>query len=391
MLEPSHDFLLDLVILLLLAKLLSLPLRPHRIHPVVGHVLAGVILGPYFLGLVRPSIELESIARLGLLLLLFYTGLTTDFRELRRKSAALITMGVLGVAATFTLTYYAVGLLGYTGLAAVFISIAVSNTATETVAAALQKTRSADLKALVVGASFVDDIAAVFVISILSSITSGGGYGELAYLSVSSIALILGVIALSQLLIGRLTWFYRKLSKDYIVFASMSLVIALSLSLAARLAGLSELIGAYLAGLLVGRGREFHDPMLKTKIALVNFIDDLSIILEVLFIPLFFTYVGLLFEAPRVNTVLLATLLATAMAGKIIACTPIAYIVLRSPRKSIAAGIAMTGRGALETALLKLGLDYGIIDISIYSTVILATMTTAVLAPLLYGIIASNE
>ncbi len=381
-----EDYLIDIVLLLLVAKLLSLPLRSRGIHPVVGHVLAGVALGPYALGLVYPRIELESVARLGLLILLFYTGLTTEFRELRRRGWAVVAMGSLGVAATMILSYIAALLLGYGGLSGLFIAVAVSNTATETVAAALEKTRHMDLKALVVGASFLDDVVAVFVISIVSSLAERGGVDAagLLYLASATAVFIAGVFALSRVLVEKPGLFYRRLTRDYIFFASVSILIALGLSLAARLAGLSELIGAYLAGLLIGRGREFHDPMLKTKIALVNFIEDLSVVLEILFIPLFFTYVGLLFDAPSLDPLLLAALLTTAMAGKIIACTPIAYKALGDARKSIAAGIAMTGRGALETALLKIGLDYGIIDIGAYSTIIVVTITTATLAPLLY-------
>ena len=67
------DYIRDLVLLLILAKILGLPLRSKGIHPIVGHVLAGVILGPYVLGIVYPSENLATIAGVALLLLLLYT------------------------------------------------------------------------------------------------------------------------------------------------------------------------------------------------------------------------------------------------------------------------------------------------------------------------------
>ena len=198
---------------------------------------------------------------------------------------------------------------------------------------------------------------------------------------------MLAVFILSRLLATKFTIVYRAMSRDYFTFASFSLMIAFSFALIAYMLGLSVLIGAYLAGLLIGRGREFHDPLIKTKVVLSEFIEDLSSFLEVLFIPMFFAYIGLLISVNQVSILLFAAALMAAILGKIIGCTPIAMSSLKDKRKGFAAGVAMTGRGALETALLKLGLDSGIINISQYSTIILVALATAVLAPLLYSVV----
>jgi len=372
--------------LLILAKLFGVPLKRVGVHPIVGHVLAGVILGPYILGIVSPSRELETIANVALLLLLFYTGLTTDFRELRRKGVAVITMGISGVVATFLLTYFTITfVLGMDHIKALFISIALSNTATETVAATIARLGGHDIKALVIGASFVDDVLAVFVISIISS-TAMGFAVDIKYLIITTAIFMTTVLLLSQVLVTHAKSFYSKLSRDYLVFASTSIVLAFIMALIARKIGLSELVGAYLAGLIIGRGREYHDPLIRARVILSEFIEDLSIILEVLFVPMFFTFVGLLLTPMKVSTTLYLIGLSTAVIGKIIGCTPIAYLSLRDMKKGIAAGFAMTGRGALETALLKLGLDYGIIGLTEYSTIVSITLTTVIIAPLLYSI-----
>lgn len=380
------EYLRDLVLLLILAKIFGLILRNKGIHPIVGHVFAGIILGRYILGIVYPSRELETIASVALLLLLFYTGLTTDFRELRRRSTHIIAMGVMGVVATFTITYLVLSSIGYTGLTAVFIAVALSNTATETVAATIAYAGGREIRALIVGASFVDDIVAAFMISIVASLSTGSTT-NIYYLSIATTIYMAVVLAISQVLATKYTKFYKVLSRDYMTFASISLVIAFTLSLGARMMGLSELIGAYLAGLFIGRGREFHDPLIRTRIVISEFIDDLSIVLEVLLIPMFFTYIGLLIKPMEISITLYILMLSTAVSGKILGCTPIAIHSLKDKIKGLAAGIAMIGRGALETALLKLGLDYGIIDTGIYSTVVLVALTTTVLAPLLYSIV----
>ncbi len=376
---------MDLVVLLLLAKIIGYMLKLKGLHPIVGHVLAGLILGPYVLKIVYPTIELETIASVSLLLLLFYTGLTTNFRELRRKGKEVLAMGFSGVAVTFTITYAMLYLIGVRGLPAIFISLALSNTATETVAAALAYASTRDMRTLVVGASFVDDVIAAFIISIVASMALGKT--DIIYLSVVTIVFMTIVFALSHVLATKYTIFYRAMSRDYFTFASFSIMIAFSLALIAYVLGLSVLIGAYLAGLLIGRGREFHDPLIKTKVIMSAFIEDLSSFLEVLFIPMFFAYIGLLISVEQLSLILFAVALFSAILGKILGCTPIASFSLKSKRKGIAAGLAMTGRGALETALLKLGLDSGIINVAEYSTIILVALATTITAPLLYSLV----
>ena len=378
------DYIRDLVLLLILAKILGLPLRSKGIHPIVGHVLAGVILGPYVLGIVYPSENLATIAGVALLLLLLYTGLTTDFRELRRRGLYIILIGSFGVIATFSIAYTILYILGITGLQALFLAIVISNTATETVAATIAYVGGREIRALIVGASFVDDIVAAFMISIIAS--QAIGIGDMTMISILTIVFMVAILVLSQILVTKYPIIYKLMSKDYRIFAALSIIFAFGTALLARLIGLSELIGAYLAGLLIGRGREFHDPLLKTRVILSEFIDDLSVFLEVLFIPMFFTYVGLLLVPTSINIGLLIGILFAAIAGKIIGCTPLAYLTLKDRDKSLLVGFAMIGRGALETALLKLGYDFGIITIEQYSTVIVVALSTTIIAPLLYTI-----
>jgi len=378
------DYIRDLVLLLIVAKILGLPLRSKGIHPIVGHVLAGVILGPYVLRIVYPSENLATIANVALLLLLFYTGLTTDFRELKRRGLYVILIGSLGVIATFSIAYTVLHLIGVTGLQALFLAIVISNTATETVAATIAYVGGREIRALIVGASFVDDIFAAFMISIIAS--QAVGFGNMTMISVLTIVFMTVIFILSQVLVTKYYIIYRLMSKDYRIFAALSIILAFGTALLARLIGLSELIGAYLAGLLIGRGREFHDPLIKTRVILSEFIDDLSVFLEVLFIPMFFTYVGLLLVPASISTSLLIGMLFAAIFGKIIGCTPIAYLSLKDRSKSLLVGFAMIGRGALETALLKLGYDFGIITIEQYSTVIVVALSTTIIAPLLYTI-----
>ncbi len=384
----TGNLVVDIVLLLMIAKLLELPLRKQHLHPIAGHVVAGLVLGPYVLGWIKPTSELLGIAYLGLLLLMFYTGITTDFRELRRRNVEVIVMGGMGVLATFTLIYIVLSLMGITGLPAVFVAAALSNTATETVAGIVARKGDAKTKSLLVGASFVDDVMAVFIIGILAGLGATGTIQlwDILLLSCKTLLFLFLVFYISRLLVTRFTSFYRFISQDYFWFATASILLALGLAVLAKSSGLSELIGSYLAGVLISRGREYHDPMLRTRIAISEFIGDFTVVLDVIFIPLFFTYIGLSYAPMMVDPLFFIILLSLAIVGKFIGTTPIAYYALRDKRKSIAIGLAMSGRGALETALLKLGLDYGIINSLLFNTAMTVSITTTIVAPLLYSL-----
>ncbi len=388
----EETFILGLVSLLVLAKILEIPFRKYKLHPVVAHVIAGIILGPYVLGIVYPSPELMGIASFGLLLLMFYTGLTTDFRELRRHGSAVVLMGAMGVTTTFLLVLVTSISLGVSLLAAIFLAAVLSNTATETVAAIVAHRSDVKSKSLLVGASFVDDIMAVFIIGIIAGLNHGViDLESLVILSIKTTVFLAVTFYISGLLSRRFMGFYKTISHDYLWFATSCIMLALGLAFLARMAGLSELIGAYLAGILIGRGREFHDPFLRTRIAISEFISDFTIVLDVIFIPLFFTYIGVAYVPRAVDPLLYAALLAMAIFGKFIGAMPIAYKILRDKRKSIAVGLAMSGRGALETALLNLGLSIGVINQTYYSTAITVAITTTILAPILYMIAYPKE
>ncbi len=383
--NPTSQLLPSLVALLVLAKLLEAPFRKAHLHSIPAHVLAGIILGPYVLGYVYPSPELLGVSYLGLLLLMFYTGLTTDFRELRRHGLSIVVMGGLGVLTTFGLVFTAMRWMDFDLLPSLFIAAALSNTATETVAAIVAKKGDPSSRSLLVGASFADDVMAVYIIGLLSSLTRGTiDFYDLGLTALKTGIFLFAAFALSSLLVKRLTIVYKLMSTDYFWFASISVILALALSLVSRLVGLSELIGAYLAGIIISRGREFHDPFLRTRIAITEFISDFAVVLDVLFIPLFFTYIGVAFKPGAVDIRLFLILLAMATAGKVIGTTPIAYYSLRDKRKSLAVGLAMCGRGSLETALLKIGLDSGLINDVLFNTTLTVALATTILAPLFY-------
>ncbi len=95
----------------------------------------------------------------------------------------------------------------------------------------------------------------------------------------------------------RARWFYS-IVRDLNVFFTFTLILTFTLAIIAQWAGLNQIIGAYLAGLTISRLRERKDPLVVTRIKLNELIEDLQVVLTEFFIPLFFIYVGLMFNPP---------------------------------------------------------------------------------------------
>jgi len=380
-----------IALILLLGKIAGLPFRKLSLNPIAAYILIGFLLGSGVFGVIsiKPSIlELSGLTYLCLILIMLYTGLTTEFEDLLKYLKPIIAIATLGVLTTLSLIYFSLTLMGFNTIVALFVSISLSNTATETVAAFISRKGDSLTRSLAIGASFVDDVIAVYLITLLTSI----GFHEIMLMefvvfSLKTLTFLSIFFYITSLLSNRYTGFYQYLASNYSSFTTIAILLSLLLAVLARLIGLSELIGAYLAGILISRGREHHDPMLRTRVALFNFISDFAIILDALFIPLFFTIVGLSYSINMVDPYLYTLLLTLAIIGKVAGAAIPSYIYLKDTWRSIAIGIAMTSRGSLEIVLIKLGLDNGLIDNVMFNTILSVSLTTSILAPVLYSLI----
>ena len=155
-----RDLLLGLACAWLAAKVLGESLQRMRQPPVLGELLAGVLIGPGVLGLVHDSPGLHVLAELGVLLLLFEVGLESDLHDLLRAGAQATVVAVVGVVLPFAAGFALMHGLGYPVLVAIFIGATLTATSvgiTARVLADLGRLHDAAAK-VVLGAAVVDDI-----------------------------------------------------------------------------------------------------------------------------------------------------------------------------------------------------------------------------------------
>jgi Kef-type K+ transport system membrane component KefB len=316
---PAVSFAgLFVVVLIALAAPLLLGLAPAvRVPSVVLEIIAGVIVGPSVLRLVRKEdLPLQIVALLGLAFLLFLAGLEIDVRRLRGRLLRLALLGYL-----ITLALGALAGLGFSAggwvKSPLLIAITLSATSLGLVVAVLKDAGQSetDVGQAIIGASSVADFSAVVLLSLLFS-TSGGSLGGRVVL-LSAFAVLVAATGLVVSLAGRSARIGDVLERlqdttaEIRVRAAVVLLIAF-VALAARF-GLESILGAFLAGAVVGvvdKNSSSH-PRFRAKLDAIGY---------GFLIPVFFIFSGVrldlkgLFASPaaiaRVPVFLLALLIA---------------------------------------------------------------------------------
>nr|WP_240911816.1 cation:proton antiporter [Thermococcus sp. M36] len=376
-----------MAILLVTAKSIEWLFERAGIHPIIAHVLTGILLGPFILGIIEPTEQLGVLAEFGLIMMMLYMGLTSNFSAIAQNTKKAVVVAALGVAFSFILGFLTVVSFGKGITAAIFIGITLGNTAIEVTSGVLVKERvKREVSSILMGAAFADDIMAVYLIGIITALADGGlNVLSFGMLTLKIFAFIAATLLVSEFVFKRSRWFYAVV-RNLNVFFTFTLILTFTLAIIAEWVGLNQIIGAYLAGLTISRLRERKDPLVVTRIKLNELIEDLQVVLTEFFIPLFFIYVGLMFNPPLrdISLALIALLYTSAVLGKLLGCGLGSRLFGLGWTDSILVGIGMGGRGSLELAILTFGLNAGLIDQALFASVIAVSMLTALTTPLFF-------
>ncbi|AIF70218.1 sodium:proton antiporter [Palaeococcus pacificus DY20341] len=379
------NYILDLSILLVFAKSIEWLFEKKEIHPIIAHVLTGIILGPFVLNIITPSNELKVLSEFGLIMMMLYTGLTSNFATIAINKVKAVVVASFGVAFSFLFGFLTVYYFGGYGLAAaIFAGAVLGNTAIEVTSGVIMRERpDRDVSSILMGAAFTDDIIAVYLIGVITALARGEFTpSSLVILTIKIVTFIVTVLIASELIFKRSKWI-NNIIRDVNTFFTFTLILTFFLALLAEEVGLNRIIGAYLAGLTISRLRERKDPLIISRIKLNELIGELQVVLTEFFIPLFFIYVGLIFnpKISDVNLALIVLLYLAAVFGKLIGCGFGMRVFGFDWGKSLLVGIGMGGRGSLELAILKFGLESKLIDQTIFAAIVAVSMLTALTTP----------
>ncbi|MDE3073341.1 MAG: cation:proton antiporter [Pseudomonadota bacterium] len=375
----AADILPTLFIIFVAAQIGAEIAQRLKLPGVVGEIAAGGVVGPSLLGWITPAqilpgTPLDVLAEIGVMLLLFSVGLETRLDDLKKVGRNAFLVGVLGVALPF-----AAGALwahgeGFAWVKSLFVAAAFVATSAGITArvlqelGVLQRTESR----VILGAAVIDDILAMLLLGVVSSL-QGGGTPDLRSLLLT-LAGAIGFVAVigwggTRAMRRGSGWLEAPASPH----SALSLVLAICLGLAwlSTRFGLAAVIGAFLAGTIASETRQ-RDRLEHQTMPLLAFIT-----------PFFFVVTG-----AKVNLGELAHLDALAMLA-IVAAIAIASKLaggflgaLSLGRRSAAiVGFGMVPRGEVGVVIASLGLAAGVFNERIYAVIVAMSLLTAMVTP----------
>ncbi|MDX1441366.1 MAG: cation:proton antiporter [Nitrosopumilaceae archaeon] len=375
-------------ILLFAAKLMAELFLRLKLPIVLGELLAGIIVGPFALGsffivdgkqLLQINDEIRILGEIGAIVILFMAGLEMTPKEFLRGGKASFTVGTLGVVVPFFAGLVVFQMFGFDALQSMLIATALTATS---IAISIQvlsefgKIKSPEAR-LIIGAAVVDDILAIAVLSVVSSIAIGEGGVEsieisdvmitiLQVLGFFAVMLIVAVIVIPRVISPRI-W-KAKGSVEGIATASFFGAAALAGSI-----GLSPIVGAFAVGMALSTSKVFEK--IETYIGKIGLI----------FAPLFFAIIGAQVDLRAVNMEILAlsgVIIVIAIITKLFGCGLPAMMFLKSKSQGMKVGIGMISRGEVGLIVAGVGVSSNILTSDVYSTIIIMVAVTTIITPL---------
>ena len=375
-------------ILLFAAKLMAELFLRLKLPIVLGELIAGMIVGPFALGglqiidgkqLLQINDEIKILGEMGAIVILFMAGLEMTPKEFLKGGKAAFVVGTLGVVIPFFVGLAVFQFFGFDALQSMLIATALTATS---IAISIQvlsefgKIKTPEAR-LIIGAAIVDDILAIAVLSVVTSIAgSDGGVANiditeivitiLQVLGFFAIMLIVAVVVIPKVITPRI-W-KAKGSVEGIATAAFFGAAALAGSI-----GLSPIVGAFAVGMALSTTKVFDK--------IENYVGKIGLI----FAPLFFAIIGAQVDLRAVDLnimILSAAIIVVAVTTKLFGCGLPAMYFLKSKQQGLRVGIGMISRGEVGLIVAGVGVTAGILTSEVYSTIIIMVVVTTIITPI---------
>jgi Kef-type K+ transport system membrane component KefB len=396
---PLGILFTQIIVILIAARVFNRIFKLIGQPPVMGEMVAGIVLGPSVLGLIYPAAmnfifpassmdTLRLLSQLGVVLFMFVVGMELNLTHVREKGSAAIMISHASILVPFLLGT-ALSLFLFQSLApigtsfsafALFIGVAMSITAFPVLARILEDRGLSKtvLGNIAITCAAVDDVTAWCILALVIAIVQASGIT----ISLGTV-LLPSVFVVAMLFIVR-PWLSRRVnhetygqSADRRMIATV-MIIVLACSLITEAIGIHALFGAFMAGVVMPESFEFR-RFLREKLETFS---------SSALLPLFFAFTGLRTEIGLLNDwsswLMTLLIIAVAIAGKLGGSMLMSRWIGMSWSHSYAIGVLMNTRGLIELVVLNIGYDLGILSGRIFAMlVIMALVTTFMTGPLL--------
>lgn len=381
----SYSFLLFLAIILISTKVFGLFSRKVHMPAVVGALLAGVILGPSVLNMITLQGEtgmfLEQLAEVGVILLMFNAGLTTEIDELKSNIGASFVTAVMGVVVPLVGGFAAYALWFKTDMAdytevlkSVFVGVVLTATSVSITVETLRELGKLKGKVgtTILGAAVIDDILGIIVLTVVTSLKDT---------SVNPVTVILK-IALYFVMIVVLAFIVFKMKniisggdkKRRVVILSIAFCLILSY-VSERFFGIADITGAYFAGLMLCTTKA--GPYIARRSDIASYL---------IFSPVFFASVGLKVTLGGMSAsiwIFSLILLIVAILTKLVGCGLGARICKCTNKEALQIGVGMVSRGEVALIVAQKGYQCGLLDSTLFAPIVVVVIVTTLLTPMM--------
>jgi Kef-type K+ transport system membrane component KefB/nucleotide-binding universal stress UspA family protein len=374
---------------------------------VVGELVAGVVLGPSVLGVLAPGFWawlfppdavhaglMAGIGWLGVFLLLVLAGRETDLTLVQRlgraavwvSSGSLLVPLVFGLGVGLVLPATFIGSVADRSIFAAFMATALAISSLPVVAKVLTELGLVrrDFGQLTLAAGMANDVVGWMLLGIIASLAQVGAVDVPRVLS--SIGGLLGLVAVAMTLGRR---FVDALLRDVqhrgggeVGAVTVIVLVALAMAAATQAIGVEGVLGAFIAGVVLGRSR-YHNERAFTVLETVT---------HSFLAPIFFARAGLRVDLTALTDPTVAgwtgVVIAAATISKIVGAFAGARLAGLTSREGLALGAGLNARGALEIVVASVGLTLGVLNQASYSVVVVMAIATSMMAPIMLRLVA---
>lgn len=374
------EFLGTLCLVLITTSLAGHFSRRIGIPVVIGQLLVGILIGPAVLGWVHNNAFMHTFSEIGVIILMFIAGLESDLGMLKKYFKPALAVAFSGVVFPVVLIYFFGKLFHFSFEQAIFLGVTFSATSVSISVEVLKELKRLKSKegTTILGAAVIDDIISVIILSVLVSMFSnvakaqGGHHSSNLWMSFLLDALYFVMIFFL------FEWIAPKMMRlgEHLKVASsvtlMSIVLCLGMAWLAEQVGLSDVVGAFFAGVAIAQTP--YKQEVDSNIEPIGY---------AVFIPMFFVSIGLnmTFKGFFDDLIFIVSLTILALITKWLGCGLGAKVLGMNYDSMNIIGSGMVSRGEMALIIAQIGYEAHLLSSEYYSGVIFVIILTTLAAP----------
>jgi CPA2 family monovalent cation:H+ antiporter-2 len=371
----------SLAIVLGVALAAGVAARVLKLPVILGYLVSGIVIGPFGLGLVPEVEEVETLATIGVVLLMFTLGIEFSLRTLRQVGRVAILGGSIQITSTIALGVLVGWLLGWSVREAVVFGLLIALSSTIIVLKTLMDRGELGSPhgRVMIGILLVQDLSVVPMMIVLTSLgeTDAALLETLGWTVLKALGFLVSIAFLGAWVLPRLM---KRVAggRSRELFLLTVICLVFGAAYGAHYVGLSMALGAFLAGLLVSQSEFAHQALADIRP------------LRDIFAILFFVSLGMLADVGFIvdNPGEVAAVVAAIVLGKFLITTAIPWAFGYGAKISFFVGGGLIQIGEFSFVIAALALEMDVVTDDLYSLTLAAAAITILLTPFSMGLVS---